>query len=227
MPISSTRGAAVWRRIVVSSALVAMAGAMSGCMGLGESQPSSSAVATGGTAASTGNPVTSAIFGAPNASSNGAIVVNAENFGVSDPIAGCPPLAIRPGTESMVVSQAGKRGDDTAKPQVQYQSSIVTTARECQKTATGVVVKVGVKGRTVAGPAGKAGTVNVPLRLVVMQGTDKVLRSDLIKIPVSLQAPDLSADFTKIVDGIDVPVSPGNTDFRIYVGFDDAPSKRG
>ncbi|MCX5512365.1 hypothetical protein C3941_09875 [Kaistia algarum] len=174
-----------------------------------------------------GNAVTNAVFGAPNTAQQGAIVVNAENFGFTS-TTDCPPVAIRPGTESVVTYQAGQKINPELgeKPTVQYQSTIVDTARECRKTATGVAVKVGVKGRTVAGPAGKAGTVTLPIRIVVMQGTDKVVKSELYKVPVSLQEPDLAANFTKIDDTIELPIAPGNTDYRIYVGFDDSGAKK-
>jgi hypothetical protein len=212
MLLSSGRSAAISRRNLSIVALAAIG--LAGCGSTAENT---------GTA---GNAVTNAVFGAPNTAQQGAIVVNAENFGFS--MNECPPVSIRPGTESVVTYQAGQKINPELgqKPTVQYQSTIVDTARECRKTATGVAVKVGVKGRTVAGPAGKAGTVTLPIRVVVMQGTDTVVKSELYKVAVSLQEPDLSANFTKIDDTIELPIAPGNTDYRIYVGFDDSGAKK-
>ncbi len=167
-----------------------------------------------------------ALFGGPSAGKAGAVVLDPSQYQKSS-VALCPPVSIRPGTEQMTAFQAGGKPDPVtgAPPPISYQSSIVKTARECRATESGVAVKVGVIGRTVAGPAGKAGTVTVPLRIAVVQGTDKIVKSELYKIQVALTEPTLSTEFTKIDDGIVLQIAPGNSDFHIYVGFDDAPAK--
>lgn len=174
-----------------------------------------------------GNVVTNTVFGAPNANQNNAIVVNAENFGFD--MHDCPEVSIRPGTEAITTFKPGEkiRPELGEKPTVQYQASIVNTARECMKADTGVRVKVGIKGRVVGGPAAKSGTITMPIRVVTMQGTDQVVSSNLYKVPVTLSDPDFSADFTKIDDSIVLPIAPGNTDYRIYVGFDEGSLKKG
>ncbi|WP_336799331.1 hypothetical protein [Kaistia sp. MMO-174] len=211
---SSFGGPAGSRRLLTLASAVALAGLVSACSSVSDGS-------SGG-----GNVVNNALFGAPNKNLQNATIVNAENFGFA---VDCPPVAIRPGTEELKVIANGKPDPLTgAGPPVVYQATINDTARECFKSPNGgVVVKLGVKGRVAAGPAGKAQTVNVPLRIVVMEGRDKVLKSDLARIPVSLAAPSYAADFTKIDDSIVVPLSEGNTDFRIYVGFDDKAAGKG
>lgn len=215
MLVSSVGGAVRSRRVLVLVCLSGMAAALAGCNSVGES------------AGGSGNVVTNAIFGSPGAAQNNAIVVDATNFGTQ--MEDCPSVSIRPGTEVMIAYEAGKKVNEELgeKPAIRYQSSIVKTARECRKTPTGVAVKVGVMGRTVAGPAGKAGTVTLPIRVVVMEGLDKVIKSELYKIPVNLQEPDMAADFTKIDDTIEVPITPDNNNFRIYVGFDESGTGKG
>ena len=166
-----------------------------------------------------------AIFGGPSAGKAGAVVLDPNDY--QKTVALCPPVSIRPGTEQMTALQAGAKPDPVtgAPPPVTYQSSIVRTARECRTADGGVAVKVGIIGRTVAGPAGKAGTVTVPLRIAVVQGTDKIVKSELFKVQVVLTEPTLNSDFTKIDDSIVLPIAPGNSDYKIYVGFDDAPAK--
>ncbi|WEK52373.1 MAG: hypothetical protein P0Y66_10550 [Candidatus Kaistia colombiensis] len=172
-----------------------------------------------------GNVVNNALFGAPNKNLENATIVSAENFGVA---VDCPPVAIRPGTEELKVHAGGKPDPLTgASPPVVYQATINDTARECRKVAGGVNIKLGIKGRVASGPAGKAQTVNVPIRIVVMEGRDKVLKSDLARIPVVLAAPTFASDFTKIDESITVPLTEGNSDFRIYVGFDDKAAGKG
>ncbi|MCX5497458.1 hypothetical protein OSH11_22355 [Kaistia dalseonensis] len=209
---STARGVAQLRRLTIFVSVAGLSALLSACMGMGGENTSPAATVTAPDGLQT--------------TKDGSIILNAQNFGkVAD--VDCPPLMIRPGTEALVVHQAPQRTDQATgtQPAVIYQASIVNTARECRQGTNGVIVKVGVQGRVVGGPAAKAGTINLPLRVVVMQGTDKVLKSELNKVAVNLQAPDFSGDFIKVDDGIEVPVSPGNTDFRIYIGFDD--SKKG
>ncbi|WP_018182576.1 hypothetical protein [Kaistia granuli] len=211
---SSFGGSAASRRLLAFVSVAALAGLVAACSSVSDGSSSG------------GNVVNNALFGAPNKNLENATIVSAENFGYS---VNCPPVAIRPGTEEYKVFAPGKPDPLTgASPPVIYQVSITDTARECVKTNGGVIVKLGIKGRVASGPAGKAQTVNVPVRVVVMEGRDKVLKSELHRIAVPLQAPELAADFTKIDESIMVPVSEGNTDFHIYVGLDDkaTPGKR-
>lgn len=173
------------------------------------------------------NPIGNAIFGAPNPNTKDVIIVDANNFGYTE---NCPPVSIRAGTEVLPVFQPGRKIDPItgAAPPLVYQATITDTARECHKTATGVSVRIGISGRIVAGPAGKAGTVTLPIQVVAMDGSDKVVKSDLIRVAVTLQEPTLSADFLKADETIELPITPDNNNFRFYVGFDDAPpAKKG
>ena len=52
---------------------------------------------------------------------------------------------------------------------LRYQVTIVRTARECHVNSGIMTMKVGVEGRVITGPAGGPGTVDVPLRLAVVQ----------------------------------------------------------
>lgn len=213
---SSFGGSAGPRRLMALVSVAALAGLVSAC----------SSVSDGSSSSSSGNVVNNALFGAPNKNLQNATIVSAENFG-SD--IDCPPVAIKPGTESFQVLAPGKPDPLTgANPPVVYQATITDTARECRKSASGGAnIKLGIKGRIASGPAGKAQTVNVPIRIVVMEGRDKVLKSELVKLPVVLSAPDYAADFTKIDESITVPLSAGNTDFHIYVGFDERATPKG
>ncbi|SHE72431.1 hypothetical protein SAMN02745157_0795 [Kaistia soli DSM 19436] len=208
--------------IALSAAMLAACSSIGGGSGVGDATVDGTAPAP---AQGSGNVLANALFGGPSAGKAGAVVLDPNDY--QKTVALCPPVSIRPGTEQMTALSAGAKPDPItgAPPPVTYQSSIVKTARECRATEGGVAVKVGVIGRTVAGPAGKAGTITVPLRIAVVQGTDKILKSELFKIPVTLTEPNLSTDFTKIYDQIVLPIAPGNSDYRIYVGFDDAPVK--
>ena len=111
----------------------------------------------------------------------------------------CPPLNIRAGTEALIVYERGHE-DDPAY--VRYQASIGKTARECHTSGSTLTVKVGVAGRVVGGPKGPAGTVTLPIRVVVVRqiGGAKPLYSEFFKAPVALAAPDFAANFNQVFD---------------------------
>lgn len=130
----------------------------------------------------------------------------------------CPRIEIRAGTESFTLYERGQEGETSA---VRYQASISRTARECRKTQDGLAIKVGVGGRVVAGPKGGAGSVTLPLRIVVTQRSTGVIYSELFNLPVSISPPALSADFSHVVPQIPITATSQQKDFIIYVGFDD------
>jgi hypothetical protein len=130
----------------------------------------------------------------------------------------CPPLRIRGGTGVYTAYERGKDADPTA---VRYSASIGKTARECNPTGSGLAIKVGVAGRAVAGPKGAAGSVTLPVRVVVTRADNSVAYSQLFKLGVNLQPPDLGADFQQIITTIDLPMAPNERDVTIYVGFDE------
>jgi hypothetical protein len=130
----------------------------------------------------------------------------------------CPPIQIRGGTQAFVVYE---RGHDLEPEFVRHQASITKTARECSRTADGLAIKVGIGGRVVAGPKGGAGTVTMPIRVVVSKQSGGVLYSELFNVPVDIAPPDLGADFSKVVDNVSVPVGPDDRDLIVFIGFDE------
>ena len=89
----------------------------------------------------------------------------------------CPPVMIRGGTAALAVYD---KGHDNDAAFLRYQASIATTARQCTVGGTTLTAKVGVAGRVVGGPKAAAGTVTVPIRVVVVKqvgGTGPSIRS--------------------------------------------------
>ena len=79
----------------------------------------------------------------------------------------CPGVSVRTGAATLMVGS--KPGEDPAAMDLRYQVTIVRTARECHVNSGIMTMKVGVEGRVITGPAGGAGTVDVPIRLAVVQ----------------------------------------------------------
>jgi hypothetical protein len=79
----------------------------------------------------------------------------------------CPPLEIRPGTESVVIYERNHEDDPNF---VRFQGSITQTARECHTLGSDTLtIKVGIAGRLTAGPKGGPGKFNLPLRVAVIK----------------------------------------------------------
>ena len=131
----------------------------------------------------------------------------------------CPPIQIRAGTEEMITYERGHENDPSYARQL---ASIKNTARECGVSGGALTMKVGVRGRVVAGPKGGAGSTTLPIRVAVAKqtGGKGPLYSNLFKVPVTLTAPDFSTAYERVFD-VSVNIGPNDRDLIIYVGFDE------
>src|SRR6266481_7406834 len=79
----------------------------------------------------------------------------------------CPPVSIRAGASTYAVGASGKAatGND-----VRCQATITKTARDCTKAGGEITARIGIQGRIIAGPAGAPASVEIPLRVAVVQG---------------------------------------------------------
>ena len=80
----------------------------------------------------------------------------------------CPDVKIRDGAATLTIGSNPKE-QQPSPLDVRYQGSIVRTARECHVANGVMTMKVGIEGRIITGPAGGPGTVDVPLRVAVVQ----------------------------------------------------------
>ena len=132
----------------------------------------------------------------------------------------CPTIALRDGTSYYRTYAKGAK-DDPAK--VVYQASLADTTRSCARSETSLTITAMVQGRLVAGPEGKAGTVNLPIRVAVTDG-DNVLFTELTQHPVTLAD---AAQPTQFVFSKQVTV-PSNVSglTKVFIGFDEGPKKK-
>lgn len=132
----------------------------------------------------------------------------------------CPPVGIRAGASTYAVAAPGKQavGND-----VRFQVTITKTARDCTKVNGEITARIGIQGRVIAGPAGAPPSVEVPIRVAVVQGGigEKVITTKAYKTTVAMGG-DENAPFTLVADDVVYPVPPtANADSYIfYVGFD-------
>jgi hypothetical protein len=132
----------------------------------------------------------------------------------------CPPVGIRAGASTYAVAVAGKEavGND-----VRFQATITKTARECIKAGGEITAHIGIQGRVIVGPAGAPASVEVPLRVAVVQGgvSEKVLATKAYRTSVELGEQD-SVPFSLVIDDLAFP-EPSAADldnYIFYIGFD-------
>ena len=141
----------------------------------------------------------------------------------------CPGVIIRTGAATLTIGSNPK--EETPSPlDVRYQGTIVRTARECHVAGGVMTMKVGIEGRVITGPAGGPGTVEVPLRVAVVQDgvNPKTIVSNFGKEAVTLSDQVDRSAFTHIDEAISFPLPRplGLIDsYVVYVGFDPAGAR--
>ena len=132
----------------------------------------------------------------------------------------CPPVSIRAGASTYAVAIPGKQpvGND-----VRFQATITRTARSCTKTGDQIIARIGIQGRVIAGPAGAPSSVDIPLRVAVVQGgvQEKTIATKAYQTNVSMSE-DGSEPFTLVAEDLVYPVPTGGTgdSYIFYIGFD-------
>lgn len=133
----------------------------------------------------------------------------------------CPAVEVRRGAATLTVGPAGERTAMTLK----YQASFTRLARECAAVEGNMVMKVGVEGRVVLGPAGSPGQVGVPLRFAVVQETPSGMRAITTKfiiVPVDVGSTG-NTPFVYVEEALSFPIPTPTTvldEYLVYVGFD-------
>ncbi|HZC57166.1 MAG TPA: hypothetical protein VE396_14150 [Xanthobacteraceae bacterium] len=135
----------------------------------------------------------------------------------------CPFIDIRQGASTLTIPPPPPDGSNEAMA-LKYQGSFVRAARECAVVSGQMVMKVGIQGRVIVGPAGGPGHVDVPLRIAVVDAPSsgtKVIATKFIQIPLDI-ANDDGANFTHIEEGLTFPLPSAAAleNYVVYIGFD-------
>jgi hypothetical protein len=132
----------------------------------------------------------------------------------------CPSVSIRAGASTYAVAAPGKQpiGND-----LRYQATITRTARDCTQTGDQVTARIGIQGRVIAGPAGNPPTVEVPIRVAVVQAgvQEKTIATKVYRTTVSM-AEGSSVPFSLVAEDLVYPVPQGAAadSYVFYIGFD-------
>ncbi|NOJ48933.1 hypothetical protein [Bradyrhizobium archetypum] len=132
----------------------------------------------------------------------------------------CPPVTVRSGASTYAVGAPGKQpvGND-----LRFQATISKMARECSLNGGVITVRIGIQGRVIAGPAGAPASVQVPIRVAVVQGgvSEKTIATKAYQTTVNMTETG-SEPFTLVAEDISYPVPPGaaGDSYIFYIGFD-------
>ena len=136
----------------------------------------------------------------------------------------CPTVDVRTGAATLMIGSKPGEGEPSALD-LRYQGTIVRTARECRVSAGVMTMKVGIEGRVITGPAGGPGTVDIPLRIAVVQEgiNPKTITSKFARIQVGIASAVDRVPFTHVDPDVSFPMPARAADidsYVVYVGFD-------
>lgn len=132
----------------------------------------------------------------------------------------CPAVSIRSGASTYAVGTPGK---EAAGNDLRYQATIVRTARDCTLNDGQVTARIGIQGRVIVGPMGAPATVEVPLRIAVVQGgvSEKTIFTKAYRTTVTMQG-DSTVPFSIVAEDVvyPAPTAAAGDSYVFYIGFD-------
>jgi hypothetical protein len=133
----------------------------------------------------------------------------------------CPSVAIRFGASTLAVGLPGKPASGS---DLRYQGTITRTARDCNLAGGQVTARIGIMGRIIAGPAGAPPSVDVPMRVAVVQegAPEKVIVTKLVRTTVEMPQGEQNVEFSLVAEDVTypAPTAAANDKYVFYVGFD-------
>mgnify|MGYP000061766921 CR=1 FL=1 len=127
----------------------------------------------------------------------------------------CPPIKVMAGAEALFKYNNNSRPNPR---ELNWQAVIDKQSRNCVVSNGKIALKLGVVGRLLLGPAGNVQSAELPLRFAIERdGT--AIYSERYDIPVTVNPPDQSAEFVKVVENVEIPYLGGEI-ITIWVGFD-------
>ncbi len=131
----------------------------------------------------------------------------------------CPIVDVRDGGAAHRVHS----GSGTSGADVRYQYSIGETARECEVQGDRIIIRVGVEGKVLLGPAGSPSSFNVPVFIGVRRDEgQQMLTSRIYQVAAAIPSGSSQTTFSVVSEPMSVPFTRENAaaDYTIYVGFE-------
>jgi hypothetical protein len=113
---------------------------------------------------------------------------------------------------------------------VRYQFSMGEVARECRVAGSQLILKIGVEGRVLLGPAGSPGAFTVPVTIAVRdEASRQIVANRSYRVAANIAQGSSNTTFAVVSDEIAVPFksAAASEDYQIFVGFDGASSAAG
>jgi hypothetical protein len=134
--------------------------------------------------------------------------------------ADCPVVKVRAGASTYGVAPPGRQ---PVASELNFQATITRTARDCRRMANNQVgVRVGVQGRVIAGPAGAPASVEVPVRVAIVQTgvQERVLTTKVYRTTVAMT--EAGGSFSIVGEDLvfNMPANLTSDSYVFYVGFD-------
>jgi len=134
----------------------------------------------------------------------------------------CPAVEIRTGAGTLTM--AGKPPEE-ASTDVRYQLNFTQVARQCIASGADMVMKVGVQGRIIVGPAGGPGQVDIPLRYAVVRegAAPRTIATKFKRVPAEVPPGQSNVVFSDVEESLSFPM-PARAElaaYLVYVGFDE------
>jgi hypothetical protein len=127
----------------------------------------------------------------------------------------CPRVTVAEGGAALRSYVSGRVG---AAEALRHQISIANVARECVGRPDGtILVKVGVEGRALVGPAGSPGRFDVPVRFVIRRG-ETVYADRTRRVAVAIAAGETHGTFVAVEEGMAVPANIGEYEIEVALG---------
>ncbi|MDB5532286.1 MAG: uncharacterized protein JWO28_601 [Hyphomicrobiales bacterium] len=130
----------------------------------------------------------------------------------------CPSTELKDGSAAYRVYNGAQTNDN-----VRYQYSMGDIARECRVAGGQILIKVGVEGKVLLGPAGQPSNFNVPVFIGVRaEAGEKMLVSKVYSAAVTIPAGQTQGSFAIISDELAVPFTQenANDDYTVFIGFE-------
>lgn len=133
----------------------------------------------------------------------------------------CPEVFVRNGTSTYSVGMPGRpaSGED-----LRFQATITDEARQCRLNGGQIMASVGIQGRIIIGPAGAPATVDVPLRIALVQegASPKTIFTKLYRATVAMPPDQSNVPYSYVAEDVVYPLPTGGAgdNYVFYVGFD-------
>ncbi|HVL72862.1 MAG TPA: hypothetical protein VM434_13405 [Beijerinckiaceae bacterium] len=146
--------------------------------------------------------------------------VAATRAAIAEEVFHCPPVWVPDGAAA-VQSYGGRTGDPQA---LRSQIALGTLARECLAAEDGsILVRVGIEGRALIGPAGGPGRYEAPVQVVIKR-RDRIIASRSRRVAVTIPPGAAQAPFTLVEEGLLVPPQDSQ-EFEIEVRMGGGPAR--